>query len=91
MNRLLFAAAFFASATPAFAADAPPPAPVPSPETSVQMDAKDIQVSIISIVNAGAACDAGVKAYCQIPAVRDDTTKKLQAAWQALQAPPTKK
>lgn len=69
------------------AADAPPKPPA---ETQVKMTMLDLQVSLIAIQNAGAACDAGVKPFCQIIAAREGTVMKLGAAVQALQTSETK-
>ena len=73
-----------ASNITAHAATVSPPSPPAF--VSVDMNQTDIQVTIISIVNAGAACDAGVKVYCQIPGARDGTLRKLQSAIQSLES-----
>lgn len=41
-------------------------------------------IAFIAISNAGAACDAGVKQYCQILGVRDGVLKKLVDANKSL-------
>lgn len=88
MRKFLLAVAIAAVSMPAFAADPAPPAATPQPQTvPVQMTVVDAQVALIAVSNAGAACDAGVTAICQILMVRDGTVAKLRAAVIALQQP----
>lgn len=83
MKRIAFVIGFVLFPIAVLAADAPPPAAT----TPVTMSMLDIQVATISIQNAGAACDAGVRAYCQIVPAREATIKKLMDAAQSLQKP----
>jgi len=62
-----------------------PPAPAAPASQKVDMTLTDLQVALIAINNAGAACDLGVKQLCPVVGARDATVAKLQGAYNALQ------
>jgi hypothetical protein len=89
MKRFVLAALLTLAPLSAFAADAPKPAPPAAPTSvPVQMTSVDLQVALIAIRNAGAACDLGATQFCQLLSVRDATATKLQTALTTLTTPP---
>lgn len=82
--KLFTIAALCLFASSAIAADTAPPAPHTA---AVQINISDARVLIMATANAGAACDAGVRAYCDILGDREKTMAKLQAAVVTLEAP----
>ena len=79
----LIAATLLADAISAVAAEVTKPPAAPK-STPVDLTDTDYQVALIAIANAGAACDIGVKVYCQVAAARDATAAKLQGGFDAL-------
>jgi hypothetical protein len=78
--RFATAVALILTVSSAFADPAPAKAPpIISPSFTVQ----EANIVYASLANAGAACDAGVKIYCQISVARDPVLGKLRAAAQS--------